>query len=70
MTQLKYFSDNNFCDNLKATKVGTPHFYITPKVHKKVIPGRLIVDSIGFHASQFSKFVDHYLQPHAKALPS
>ena len=25
----------NIADNLKTTNVKTPHFYITPKVHKK-----------------------------------
>ena len=70
LIRLKYFSDNIFCDNLKAAQVRTPHFYITTKVHKTVLPGKLIVNSICFHASKVSKFVDHYLQTHAKALPS
>ena len=70
MIRLKYFSDNIFCDNLKVTKVRTPHFYITTKVHKNVIPRRIIVNSIGFQASKVSKLFDHYLQPHVNALPS
>ena len=51
---------------------------MTPKVHKpgstqsmhKDIPGRPIVNFIDCHTSKISKFVDHYLQPYAKALPS
>ena len=57
-------------DNLKTTNVNTPHFYITSKVHKKDIPGRPVVNSTDCHTSKRSKFVDHYLQPHARALPS
>ena len=30
----------------KKTNVKTPHFYITPKVHKKNVPGRSVVSSI------------------------
>ena len=60
----------NIADNLKNTNVKTPHFYITPKVHKKDMPGRPVVSSIDCHTSKLSKFVDHYLKLHAKALPS
>ena len=58
------------CGNLKAAKVKTPHFYITPKVHKKDMPGRLFVSSIDCHTSKISKLINHHLQPHTKALPS
>ena len=61
---------NNIADNLKTTNVKTSHFYITTKVYKTDIPGRPVVSSIDCHTSKLSKFVDHYLQPHAKALPS
>ena len=57
-------------DSLKTTNVKTPHLYITPKVHKKDIPGRPVVSSIDYHTCRLSKFVDHYLQPHTKALSS
>ena len=60
----------HIADDLKTTNIKTPHFYITPKVHKKDIPGRPVVSSSDCHNSKFSKFVDHYLQLHAKALPS
>ena len=56
--------------NKKTTNVKTPHFYITPKVHKKDISGRPVVSSIECHTSKLCKFVDHYLDPNAKALSS
>ena len=34
------------------------------------IPGGPVVSSVECHTSKISKFVDHYLQPHAKSLPS
>ena len=55
----------NIANNLKTTNVKTPHFYITPKVHKKDIPS-----SIDSQISELSKFIDHYLQTYAKAVPS
>ena len=60
----------NIADNLKITIVKTSHFYITPKVQKKDIPWQPVVSSIDCHTSELSKFVDHYLQPHTKALTS
>ena len=60
----------NIANNLKTTNVKTPQFYITPKVHIKYIPGRPVVSFIDFHTSKLSKHFDHYMQPHAKALPS
>ena len=56
--------------NKKTTNVKTPYFYITPKVHKKDISGRPVVSSVECHTSKLCKFVDHYLDPHAKALSS
>ena len=56
----------NIADNLKTANVKIPHFYITFKIHKRDIPGQLVVSSIDCHASKLSKFVDQYLQPHAK----
>ena len=38
--------------------------------HKTNIPGRPVVSSVECHTSKIFKFVDHYLQPHAKSLPS
>ena len=57
-------------DNLKTTIIKTPHFCITPKVHKKDISGWLVKSSIDCHTGKLSRFVNQYLQPHAKALLS
>ena len=60
----------NIADNLETTNVKTPYFQIAPKLRKKDTPGRPAVSSIHFHTSKLSKFVNHYLQTHAKGLPS
>ena len=72
MTQLKHFIlqqvlSKNIFDILKTANVKA---HITPISHKKDTPGRPVVSSIDCHTSKLSKFVDHYLQHHAKALPS
>ena len=61
---------NSTASKLTEDEVSTPQFHIFPKVHKTNIPGRPVVSSVECHASKISKFVDHYLQPHAKSLPS
>ena len=50
----------NIAYNLKTTKAKTPYFYITPKVHKKDIPGRPVVSSFDCQTSILFKFVDRY----------
>ena len=57
-------------NKLTADEVRTPQFHTFPKVHKTNIPGRPVVSSVECHTSKISKFVDYYLQPHAKSLPS
>ena len=54
----------------KKTNVKIPQFYITSKIHKKDVPRRHVGSSIDCHTRKIPKFVDHYLQPYAKALPS
>ena len=44
-------------------------FHILPKFHKPNLPRRPSVSSIECHTSKVSKFIDHFLQPHAKSLP-
>ena len=46
---LQQVSAKNIANNLKTTNVKTPYLYITPKVHKKVIPGQPVVSSIDCH---------------------
>ena len=55
---------------LTTNEVRTPKFHILPKIHKPSIPGRPVLSSVECHTSKISKFVDHYLKPHAEALPS
>ena len=50
--------------------VGTPKFYLLPKIHKKNNPGRPVISSIDCHTSRISEYVDHCLQPHVKHLKS
>ena len=38
--------------NSKTINVKTPHFHMTPKVHKKDIPGRPVVSSMDRHTSK------------------
>ena len=47
-----------------------PQLYILPKIKERNIPGRLFVSSVECHTNKLSKFVDHYLKPYAKTLPS
>ena len=61
---------NSTASKLTVDEVRTPQFHIFPKVHKTNIPRRPVVSSVECHTSKISKFVDHYLQPHAKSLPS
>ena len=72
---IESFMKQNLLDKSTAQKLTvedprTSHFYILPKIHKPDIPGRPVVSSVDCHTSKISKFVDHYLQPHAQALPS
>ena len=50
----------------------TPNFYLLPKIHKNVIPppGRPIVSANGCPSERISQFVDHFIQPLVKKLPS
>ena len=43
---------------------------IYQEVHKRDISGRKVVSSVKYHTSNCSKCIDHYLQPHEKALSS
>ncbi|KAJ1192175.1 hypothetical protein NDU88_001487 [Pleurodeles waltl] len=49
-----------------------PYFYILPKVHKGKIPppGRAIVSGIGSVLEPLSQFVDFFLQPLVKKIPT
>ena len=59
---------------LKIFNPNTPKFYIAPKIHKKKKKkknlGRPVLNSINCHTSEISHFVDYYLQPVVKEIPS
>ena len=44
--------------------------YLLPKLHKPGLPGRTIVSSWGSPTENISCFVDYFLQPITRALPS
>ena len=52
-------------DNMK-----TPNFYLLPKVHKELIPGRPVINSSNCHTTCISDYVSHVLQPEVESLPS
>ena len=45
-------------------------FYLRPKIHNEVNPGRLVVSSVSCHTRNVSKCVDYHLQPIEKEIPS
>ena len=61
---------NKLHKQLEPIDSRTPEFYLFPKIHKKNIPGRPVISSSGCHTEKISAFVDQYLQPAAKELPS
>ena len=61
----------NIADSLKITNVKTPHFYITPKVHKKEIyQDNLKQVPLIAILVNFPNLLVTSSNPHAKALPS
>ena len=57
-------------DGLKFVNPKTPKFYISPKIHKENNPGRPVINSINRHTFEVSRFVDHYMQPLVRQIPS
>ena len=57
-------------DGLKSVNPKPPKFYISPKIHKEINPGRPVINSINCHTSEISRFGDHHLQPLVKEIPS
>ena len=57
-------------DGLNVSNPKTPKFYISLKIHKPNSPGRPVINSIEYHTSEISRFVDHFLQPVVKQIPS
>ena len=53
----------NISEGLKTENPNTPHFYLTPKVHKDERP---FISSINCHTSKISEYVDYQFQPIVK----
>ena len=64
--------DDKCHDFLSISKERTSLFYMLPKIHKRLVnpPCRPIVSGNGCHTERISQFVDFYLQPTVKDLPS
>ena len=56
--------------SLLEKKIKTPEFHLLPKIHEANNPGRPVINSVNFHTSRISEFVDYYLQPEVKKLIS
>lgn len=57
-------------DFMKISNPTAGRFYILPKIHKVSNPGRPIVSSNNTLTENISAFVDHFLKPLPKLLPS
>ena len=55
-----------------TSPVRTPILYLLPKIHKptKPTPGRPIISGCGSPTENLSKYLDHYLKPIVKMIPS
>ena len=62
--------NENTAKGLKNPSPRAPQFYMSPKIHKEVNPGRPVVSSINCHTTNISKYVDYHLLPIAKKIPS
>ena len=64
--------DDKCYEYLYVSKERTSLFYMLPKIHKnsKTPPGRPIVSGNGCPTERISQFVDFFLQPTVKTLPS
>ena len=62
--------NDNITNGLKNPSPTTPQFYISSKIHKEGNPGRVMISSINCHTANISKYVDYYLQPIVKQIPS
>ena len=62
--------DKNVKDYLSPSTLKVSRLYLLPKLHKQGIPGRPIVSSCGSPTENIFRFVDYFLQPLTRALPS
>ena len=62
--------NENTAKGLKNPSPRAPQFYMSPKIHKEVNPGRPVVSSINCHTTNISKYVDYHLRRIVKQIPS
>ena len=62
--------DRNTFEFLLPKDPRTSLFYILPKIHKSGAPGTPIVSSCGAPRERISRFIDYYLGPLVKKIPS
>ena len=55
---------------LKRKDPQTPKCHMLTKIYKINNPGRPVVNSIGCHSTNISKFIEYHLQPTVKNIPS
>ena len=60
----------NTADHLMTKTPRTAKFYTLPKIHKAGTPGRPIISANECPTEKISKYVDHYINPLAKQVPS
>ena len=53
-----------------SPRVKIPTFYMLPKIHKQNCPGRPIIAGCSSPTRALSKYLDHYLKPIVKKIPS
>ena len=73
-TIIRFKNDKLITENIErkheVQQPETPKFYTPPKIQKTGNPGRPVVSSINCDANNISKYVDFYLQPIFKYIPS
>ena len=60
---------DKIADRLRMPDPRTPHFYITPKIHKPGNPSCPVVSSVNCHPANISKYTDYHLQFVVKQTP-
>ena len=73
-TITRFKNDKLITENIErkheVQQLETPKFYTRPKIQKTGNPGRPVVSSINCDANNISKYVDFYLQPIYRYIPS
>ena len=62
--------DEKTYKTLKTENIRTPNFYILPKIHKELCPGRPILSANGCPTEKISGYIDAYINPLVQQTPS